>query len=126
VARENWLLGTGWQNYGRAFEGVSSPRHTSSVRDVPGARTDNPHNEYLMQLGAGGLPALVLFMLWLGVPFWRALREPEDRSPWAGAVGCIALAFAFGCLFNSLLLDYVEGHFYGALMAWLLVRRLQR
>ena len=30
------------------------------------------------------------------------------------------MAFAVGCLFNSMLLDFVEGHFYIALLAWLL------
>lgn len=123
VARNHWLLGTGWQHYPVAFSEASAPRHNGS-REVLGTVADNPHNEYLMQLGAGGLPALLLFMLWLAWPFWRALREGENRSPWAGAVGSVALAFATGCLFNSLLLDFVEGHFYGALMAWLLVRRL--
>lgn len=122
VARQNWLVGTGWQRYPDAFAQAAAPRNGGPV--VPGSVADNPHNEYLMQLGAGGLPSLLLFMLWLAWPFWRALREGEDRSPWAGAVGSVALAFATGCLFNSLLLDFVEGHFYGALMAWLLVRRL--
>jgi O-antigen ligase len=124
VARQHWLLGTGWQSYPDAFAQAAAPRHSGPV--APGSIADNPHNEYLMQLGAGGLPALVLFMLWLAWPFWRALREGEGRSPWAGAVGSVALAFATGCLFNSLLLDFVEGHFYGALMAWLLVRRLHK
>jgi O-antigen ligase len=124
VARQNWVIGTGWQTYPKAIEQVASPRHANAPRDVPGALTDNPHNEYLMQLGAGGLPSLLLFALWLALPLWRALREPDDRSPWAGAVGAVALAFATGCLFNSMLLDFVEGHFYGALLAWLLVRRL--
>ena len=123
VARDNWLLGTGWQNYAQVFDQASTPRHGGAR--PPGTLSDNPHNEYLMQLGAGGLPALLLFMLWLGAPMWRALRDSNERSPWAGAVGCVALAFAVGSLFNSLLLDYMPGHFYGALLAWLLVRRVE-
>jgi heptosyltransferase-3 len=42
------------------------------------------------------------------------------RAPVGGTLGGIALAFAVGCLFNSMLLDFVEGHFYVALLAWLL------
>ena len=32
----------------------------------------------------------------------------------------MGLAFAAGCLFNSLLMDFVEGHLYIALLAWML------
>jgi O-antigen ligase len=124
VAREHWLLGTGSPNYLQAVEQVSLRRH-ARPQDVVGARSDNPHNEYLMQLGAGGLPALLLFLLWLAWPVARAVREAGTGRPWSGAVGCVALAFAVGCLFNSLLLDFVEGHLYVALLAWLLVRRVE-
>lgn len=123
VARENWVLGTGWQNYAQVFDRASTPRHGGAR--PPGTLSDNPHNEYLMQLGAGGFPALLLFLLWLAAPMWRALRGDTERSPWAGALGCVALAFGVGCLFNSLLLDYMPGHFYGALMAWMMVRRVE-
>jgi O-antigen ligase len=124
VARENWLLGTGWNNYRQAVETVSQRRHKDPAL-VPGALSRNPHNEYLMQLGAGGLPALLLFVLWLAWPIGRALREAGTGKPWAGAVGCVALAFAVGSIFNSLLLDFTEAHFYASLLAWLLVRRVE-
>lgn len=124
VARDNWVIGTGWQGYAQVFDRASTPRHGEAR--PPGTLSDNPHNEYLMQLGAGGLPALVLFLLWLAAPMARALQEPNGaRQPWAGAVGCVALAFAVGSLFNSLLLDYMPGHLYGCLLAWLMVRRVQ-
>ena len=118
VARRHWLLGTGWQGYGAAFADVASARGMTTRPDL-GARSENPHNEYLMQLGAGGLPALALFLLWLAAPLRRA-GSGAASAPWAGALGCVVLAFAVGCLFNSLLLDFVEGHFYGAVLAWLL------
>lgn len=124
VARDNWVIGTGWQGYAQAFDQASTPRHGGAR--PPGTLSDNPHNEYLMQLGAGGFIALVLFLLWLAAPMAKALYESNGpRQPWAGAVGCVALAFAVGCLFNSLLLDYMPGHLYGCLLAWLMVRRVQ-
>jgi O-antigen ligase len=124
VARANWLLGTGWQHYDEAMGHAARQRHADPTQ-VLGAQSVNPHNEFLMQLGAGGLPALLLFTLWLALPVWRAIRDADTGKPWAGAVGCVALAFAVGALFNSLLLDFVEAHFYAALMAWLLVRRVE-
>jgi O-antigen ligase len=124
VARENWQLGTGWQHFDDAMGEAAHRRHVDPTQ-VLGAQSRNPHNEYLMQLGAGGVPALLLFALWLALPVWRAVRDADTGKPWAGAVGCVALAFAVGSLFNSLLLDFVEAHFYAALMAWLLVRRVE-
>jgi hypothetical protein len=38
----------------------------------------------------------------------------------------LCLAFAIGCLFNSMLMDFVEGHLYTALLAWLLARRHEK
>ncbi len=123
IARQNWALGTGWQTYSQAFDELSNARQVNMLELIGAPTSNNPHNEYLMQMGAGGLPALLLFLLWLAWPMARALRQPAEANPWTGTAGVLALAFATGCLFNSLLLDYVEGHLYGALLSWLLVRR---
>jgi ADP-heptose:LPS heptosyltransferase/O-antigen ligase len=90
----------------------------SRIDDSSGwLRTTNPHNEYLMQLVGGGVVALGLFLAWLALALRAAARAPSRTGPiLTGAV----LAFATGCLFNSLLLDFVEGHFYMCLLAWLL------
>lgn len=125
VAERNLPLGTGWEAYPRVFSAVAVERLGSALQENGSSVSVNPHNEYMMQLGAGGIPALLLYLAWLGVPMWRAVRERRSDRPWAGAVGCLALAFAAGSLFNSVLLDFVEGHFYAAVLAWLLVRRVQ-
>jgi len=125
VARENWLLGTGWAHYADAYRAVALQRHPDQP-ELAGSHSDNPHNEYLIQLGAGGLPSLLLFLAWLAWPMWRALRANPEAEPWAGVAGSIALAFAVGAVFNSLLRDFAEAHFYVALMAWLMVRRIAR
>lgn len=120
VAREHYLLGTGWPTYSTAYERVSIANG-----DPPGywRRSENPHNEYLMQLGAGGLPALALFLTWIALPLYAALRPGTQDPRAAGMLACVALAFAAGSLFNSLLLDFTEGHIYAALAAWLLAWR---
>ena len=125
VARENWLLGTGWVHYADVYRAVALARHPDQP-ELAGSRSDNPHDEYLLQLGAGGLPSLLLFLAWLAWPMWRAVREGPDRNPWTGVAGSLAIAFAVGALFNSLLRDFAEAHLYVALMAWLLVRRIDR
>jgi O-antigen ligase len=122
VAREHWKLGTGWHGRQQAVEQVARERHPDP-RPVPGALSTNPHNEYLLQLATGGLPALLLFIAWLASPMWRSVRTRDPANPWHGALGCVALAFAIGCVFNSLLLDFIEGHVYAGLLAWLLARR---
>jgi O-antigen ligase len=122
VAREHWVLGTGWDHYAGAIAEVAHRRH-SDPKAVLGALSVNPHNEYLLQLAAGGVPALLLFLAWLAWPVWAAVRNGGPDKPWTGAIACVALAFAVGCLFNSLLLDFTEAHFYAALAAWLLARR---
>lgn len=125
VARQHWLLGTGWRQYPQAFRAASQQRHGDAVDDIRGAQSDNPHSEYLMQLGAGGLPALVLWLAWLGWPMARCLRPGAGPQPWTTLAGGLALGFAVGSLFNSQLLDFIEGHAYGAMLAWLLACRTQ-
>jgi O-antigen ligase len=125
VATSHWVLGTGWVAYADAFRTIALARHPGQP-ELPGSTSNNPHNEYLLQLGAGGLPALLLFLGWLGWPMWRGVREKRPEHPWVGAAGCLALAFAVSALFNSVLLDFMEAHLYAALMPWLMARRLDR
>lgn len=120
VAGQHWLAGTGWGDYASVFQQAAAENGMKPEH----ARVSNPHNEYLLLLGAGGLPALLLYLLWVGWPMWVGLRDRGRHPRWTGPVGCVALAFALGSLFNSVLLDFTEGHFYGALMAWLMVRRV--
>lgn len=121
VTREHWLAGTGWGGYGKAYAEVAA--RNGAAPDALWAHSENAHNEYLMQAAAGGAPALLLFLAWLLAPLVALWRRPRERAGPAGTLACIALAFAVACLFNSLLLDFIEAHLYGSLVAWLMARR---
>jgi O-antigen ligase len=79
--------------------------------------TVNPHNEYLhigVQIGLVGLAALLA----LFAVQWHAaarLATPLETH----LARALVIAFAIGCLFNSLLLDHTEGLFFAWLSALL-------
>ena len=73
-------------------------------------QTVNPHNEYLhiaIQLGVAGL-ALLLYLFYCQ---WRLAPRLASQHESELARGLV-ITFALGCLFNSLLLDHVEGLLY--------------
>jgi O-antigen ligase len=122
LAEEHYLLGAGYANYGAMYSQAVKDlyaHHPDAYAKLPPTWTftDNPHNEYLMQLIGGGIIALALFFAWIVATIRQALTfAAPDRPLLIG----VCMAFALGCVFNSLLLDFVEGHLYMALLAWLL------
>jgi O-antigen ligase len=103
IARHPWL-GGGTGSFIPEYARLAQEKHLYP--------TNNPHNEFLLittQIGLVGLALLVL----LGYRQWRlsyALR-PEFIASAQGLV----VTLAVGSLFNSLLLDFTEGHFYACL-----------
>ena len=120
IVRDHWLVGIGWAGFGKAYADAAA--ETGAPPDALWAHSSNPHNEFLMQAAGGGLPALGLFAAWLGIPLVAAWRRRATDAQ-AGVLACVALAFAVGCALNSLLLDFVEGHLYASLVAWLMAQR---
>lgn len=125
LARQHALTGGGFAEYLRLSEASARELYAGDPQrraylDRPWVRSANPHNEYLMQLVSGGVLALALFLGWLVAPMLRASVGIGDRTQ-SALIG-VGLAFGVGCLFNSLLLDFVEGHFYVVLVTWLLAR----
>lgn len=123
VAMAHQPLGVGFGRYVEFHEPVARQRLAREPDWKPEKASwevlsNNPHNEYLMQLACGGVAALALFLAWLAAPALR--RDPDGRAP--PALAGVVIAFALACLFNSLLLDFVEGHFYIAVLAFLLAR----
>ena len=121
VATSHQPLGVGFSRFAEFHEPVARQRLAREPAWKPENASwevlaNNPHNEYLMQLAGGGAAALALFLAWLAAPALR--RDRNGRmSP---ALSGVVLAFAVACLFNSLLMDFTEGHFYMAMLAWLL------
>ncbi len=74
--------------------------------------THNPHSEFLLITTQVGLVGLVLLLI-LGYCQWRMSYglSPE----FTGAAQGLVVTMAVGSLFNSLLLDFTEGHFYAFL-----------
>ncbi|MDB2411907.1 O-antigen ligase family protein [Litoricolaceae bacterium] len=70
--------------------------------------TDNVHSEYLNMLMVGGIPAVLLFALFLGLIIRQGLLQ-RSRSRWLGdamvGIGCIVVV---ATLFNSSIKDYGE------------------
>lgn len=71
------------------------------------AHTSNPHNEYIMIGVQTGLVGVGLMVALFGALWFSAKRLPRVES-WRGRAA--ALAFALSCMFNSSLLDHVDGH----------------
>lgn len=101
---ESPLTGVGTGSFAPAME-----RHLAGT---PIAPPSNPHNEYLLQgvqLGIMG-PLLLLALFW---QTWHAADSLAARD--AALLRGMVLATGTGCLFNSFLLDFVEGMFF----AWI-------
>jgi O-antigen ligase len=92
------IFGTGTGSFNRVYN------DQAAVQNL--ALTTNPHNEYLMigvQTGILGVAALLVL---LGALWSHAARLPVGDA-WRGRG--VALALAISCLFNSSLLDHVDG-----------------
>ena len=98
-------LGVGTGGFPKAYEAI--------IRGTQSPPSVNPHNEYLLiavQIGIVGLIAL----LWLFYTQWK-LAPTLPTALEAHLARGLVIAFAIGCIFNSLLLDHTEG----LLFAWL-------
>lgn len=112
--RESPVWGVGTGGYAARYKEVA-------VREgLTGNRvSDNPHNEYLLIASQQGAIGLALFLALWGVQWRGAARlSPQRRNlTWA-----LLLVMASGDLFNSFILDNLEGHFYMVLTVALCAR----
>ena len=93
------IFGTGTGSFERVYSA-----HAAAENLAP---TTNPHNEYLMIGVQTGIVGLALFFGLLGALWVSAARLPLADALRGRAV---TLALAISCLFNSSLLDHVDGH----------------
>lgn len=80
-------------------------------------QANNPHNEYLLQGIQLGLVGVILVIALFVVAFYQAMHLNRNRRYlYAG----IVLMYALGCLFNSFLLDPLQGMLFTLLMAFII------
>jgi O-antigen ligase len=96
------FVGTGTGSFIPVYQNLVQGRE-----GVEGVATHNPHNEYLFLGVELGLIGLSAFLLWLCLQ-WRLAWHLHGLE--AGLATGLVIAFAVGCLFNSLLLDFTEGN----------------
>jgi O-antigen ligase len=92
------IFGTGTGSFERVYNA-----HAAAENLAP---TTNPHNEYLMIGVQTGIVGLALLLALLGALWVSAARLPLADALRGRAV---TLALAVSCLFNSSLLDHVDG-----------------
>lgn len=101
VIKKHPIIGTGT---GSIVYATGHDTHIKSMYAI-----NNSHNEYLnvaIQLGLIGLAILLLLQYFI---FYDAFKLPTH---WRRIAHATWFAIAFGCLFNSWLMDTVEGHFF--------------
>jgi len=107
-------IGNGSGSYPTTVESVANP-------DRPWGISDNPHQQYLLFLSEGGLVGLLLFLSFLLMLGYLALKTNNRLAQG------VVIAMSVSCLFNSSFLDSGDSHFYWLmlLIVGLGVRRTQ-
>lgn len=83
--------------------------------------SDNPHNEYLLQAVQLGIIGLLLLLFIFFQSFKQAVSIVKQRRlVYAGSV----LMFAVACVFNSFLLDALQGLFFTLLVSFIIADSL--
>ena len=100
------LLGSGTGSFAKKYEQLVNNRQNMRL-------TENPHNEYLMIAVQWGLLGMGLF-IYLLYRLWRMTKRLTIQQAWM-AQGLV-ITMAVGCLVNSLLLDFTEGHVFAYLI----------
>lgn len=112
AASHSWLWGYGFQN---RFEAIVPLMPAAGVHFVAG----HLHNDYISHLVAGGVPGLLIFLLFLSLPVlivWRRASTSKDLVYAAGVALCVTWGTA---LSTAVLGHFVHTNFYGLLFVLL-------
>lgn len=93
------FLGTGTGSFHQTYTTFATSQNMLT--------TDNPHNEYLMiaiQWGLIGLSLFISLLYWA----WQQANRLSIEKKWM--TQGLVITIVVGCLVNSLLLDFTEGH----------------
>jgi O-antigen ligase len=97
-------------------KGTGSLEHLANQNNHP-LYIANPHNEYLLVFIENGIPGLLLLIAFFAFA-WRESNKLDEHNKWL--LRTLVITISFGSLFNSLLLDNKEAHFYVLLLAALM------
>lgn len=113
---EAWFLGHGMGNLQVVTINYDWVQGQYSI-----GTSDNPHNEYLLQGIQLGIVGVLLLLAILATAFYQAMQLNRNRRYlYAG----IILMYAVGCLFNSFLLDAMQGLLFTLVIAFIMVERV--
>lgn len=113
IIRSSPWIGHGTGSIGTEYEAYAKLGATPVEQVI----TNNLHDEYLMQWAQLGVTGIMLFLGILMFSWWRSFR----LILWQGmALRGLLVVFAFGCLFNSYLLDFAEGYSFLLLLSVLI------
>jgi len=102
VIRDHPLTGVGTGGFAQAY--------AQKVRGTPARATENAHNDYLMIAAQAGILALGLLVALYAVA-WREARRLATRFE-RDLLRGLVLTLAIAGVFNSALMDHVEGLFF--------------
>ncbi len=105
LIKKNPVLGVGTGGFSAGYKEVVRDMNLPSI-----LITENPHNEYLLLAAELGVGGALLFILLLLLQWAKSFGlNPQSRFAAQGVV----VAMGVGCLFNSLLLDFTDGAWFG-------------
>jgi O-antigen ligase len=97
--------------------GSFSTEYKIAVAGTNNFIVSNPENEFLITMAQLGLPGLIALLVFLFFFWMQAKQMPKEASH---ASQALIVTFIVGSMFNSLLLDALEGRFF-VLMAGVLL-----
>lgn len=97
--------------------GSFSTEYKIAVAGTNNFIVSNPENEFLITMAQLGLPGLIALLIFLFFFWMQAKQMPKEVS---NASQALIVTFIVGSMFNSLLLDALEGRFF-VLMAGVLL-----
>lgn len=101
VLQQHPWLGSGTGSFSHVYQQLAQEQGASS--------SSNPHNEYLLLAIQLGLPGVLLFIALL-VLMWRMSGYIGMHGGDTRLAQALVVFMAVGCVFNSLLSDFSEGH----------------
>lgn len=107
LIKENPLLGVGTGGFPEGYREIVKEKSLPRL-----LITENPHNEYLLlaaQLGVGGAALLI------GLLYVQWITRIRLTGEWRYIAQGVAVAMGVGCLFNSVLLDFTDGAWFGVM-----------